>query len=420
MYNKPVPDHDSKCPVLSHTDTDVQDTSKDLDLTKDSDLSKDMKAKLDNSLSVFSCGKSDEKHLEDSDRVEDLLSELSQGRLVEGEAMLEKEAKTEDDVSGNLVNAKEADSVFSEIGTKPTSKLKKGKKLSVSFSIPESDQSPVLDEAKHEPVNLLKDSEKVLEESGDIKEGSKGFCSVQNNENSLKQEDTSSAIDKDKNNEMYVDQVDSDKKMDKLESVSKKYQISDTESDTAGDCHGDKETRIGNIVYLPVTEDQNGEITEKSIKQTQNALSKLSAEEFTCDSNTDKSLAQNSSTKNEEKSVDKTDSSVTSALGPFSPTPHINAFVNYATGFFQKHAQDLKDVKDIKEMPSSKPTEESVKSFDIPVVGVSHGERKRVGKLSRHENLADIEVESAVRLDEKSDLFTLDYKRRYYNVELYV
>lgn len=191
---------------------------------------------------------------------------------------------------------------------------------------------------------------------------------------------------------------------------------------TESSSNGDKETRIGNIVYLPVEEDVNGQVTVQSVEKTANHLSQLSENDFAQISKSDSDLVD-SSLNVMNKEVEKTRSSSTSSLGPFSPTPHLSAFVNYATGFFQRHASDssIKDIKDViidslsdirlpESVIESKESEGFKKEtkVDIPTVSAAlHGRRR--GKMSRHGSAA---VESAITMDDKPNLLTMDYDRK--------
>ena len=178
-----------------------------------------------------------------------------------------------------------------------------------------------------------------------------------------------------------------------------------------GDNDSEDKLKIGNITYLPVRQDSQGQVTLQSVEETQNALSKLSTEAF---EQTSKSETNSSGNvlKSENQDIEKKRSSSTSSLGPFSPSPHLSAFVNYATGFFSR-TESQKDIKDIQDvMPDSK-LEEPKKSFDIPMVAAAPSAAgKRRGKISRHSNTGnkEIEVESAVKMNEKiEDLFSVDY-----------
>ncbi|XP_052765571.1 oxidation resistance protein 1-like isoform X4 [Mya arenaria] len=262
---------------------------------------------------------------------------------------------------------------------------KPNKRLSVSFSLPETDNNT-------SPTRKKPDS--GIEETAEEKDDDKDDTAKRSEDNDKKQEPDNVA-----------------------------------ESNNG-------ETRIGNILYLPVEEDSNGHLTVQAVEKTQNTLSKLSADDFGAISKSDTNIAElGVGEKIENADVEKTRSSSTSSLGPFSPTPHLNAFVNYASGFFQRHASDssIKDLKDVimdtltdsKSSSESKiigKTERSESSSDmdqtdgkkdIPVISAAPTGRKR-GKLSRYSNTAerqDVAVESAVTMDDKPGLFNMDYTK---------
>ena len=181
-------------------------------------------------------------------------------------------------------------------------------------------------------------------------------------------------------------------------------------SDKGDNDSDDKKLQIGNITYLPVREDSQGQVTLKSIEETQHALSKLSTEAFEQTSKPETNLSGNV-LRSESQDIEKKRSASTSSLGPFSPSPHLSAFVNYATGFFSR-TESSKDIKDIHDFMPDSNIEEPKKSFDIPVVAAAPTTAgKRRGKISRHSNMnKEIEVESAVKMTEKiEDLFSVDY-----------
>ena len=176
---------------------------------------------------------------------------------------------------------------------------------------------------------------------------------------------------------------------------------------------GDKKVQIGSIVYLPVEEDSEGHVTLKSLEETQNTLSKLSTEAFEQTSKSETNLA-GSVPKIENQDIEKKRSSSTSSLGPFSPSPHLSAFVNYATGFFSR-TESQKEIKDIQDVIPDAKVEEPKKSSDIPMIAAAPVAGKRRGKISRHSNNnQEVEVESAVKMNEKlEDLFSVDYDSKY-------
>ena len=186
-------------------------------------------------------------------------------------------------------------------------------------------------------------------------------------------------------------------------------------SDKENNDSEDKKLQIGNITYLPVREDSQGQVSLKSLEETQYALSQLSTEAFEQTSKSETNLLGNV-LKNESQDTEKKRSSSTSSLGPFSPSPHLSAFVNYATGFFSR-TESQKEIKDIHDvMPDSK-AEEPKKSSDIPMIAAAPTTAgKRRGKISRHSNTnKEVEVESAVKMNEKiEDLFSVDYDSKYH------
>ena len=367
---------------------------------------------LNKSESVCSCGKgvnSDKLDSVSGDELDSLKlnEELNKGRPDEAHSKEESGDKTLNDnvfSEGNddtdTIDSTVADVDSGGNGTKvkssPRLDSRGQKKLSVSFSLPETD-------------TVSPGKERI----------SPGLETLQDLEDTNK-----TNIDDDKNTvDTGIEQL----------SESAKSQPSDkTQSEDEYSSNGDKETRIGNIVYLPVEEDANGEVTVQSVEKTANTLSKLSVDEFSQISKSDTDLVD-SGLNIENKEVEKTRSASTSSLGPFSPTPHLSAFVNYATGFFQRHASDssIKDIKDVIidslpdiKMPESrldsKDGKEETKS-DIPTVSAAPTGRR--GKMSRHGNLAqpagNVAVESAVTMDEKPDLMTMDYDSKYLTDDIF-
>ena len=192
--------------------------------------------------------------------------------------------------------------------------------------------------------------------------------------------------------------------------LSKVSAVGDIEDKDKEALEDEEKTQIGNIVYLPVREDSEGHVTLKSLEETQNALSKLSTEAFEQTSKSDTNLTGTEPMKSENQDIEKKRSASTSSLGPFSPSPHLSAFVNYATGFFSR-TESQKDIKDIKDVVPEYKTEELKKTSDIPVIAAAPMAGKRRGKISRHSNTnQEIAVESAVKMTEKlEDLFSVDY-----------
>lgn len=364
------------------------------------DLKKMLRNPLNKSESVCSCGKGVNNDKVDSDEEDEtdasrLNEEMNKGRRDEAESV--NDSKESVDNRNDNVFSEETDENISkdntigggsetQVKTSPRLNGRGQKKLSVSFSLPETDSVPLTSKERVSPgLETLLD----LDDSDKTKT------------DDVQDDDTKSGTEQ---------KQSSDDKSDK------------TVSDNGSSSVEDKETRIGNIVYLPVEEDANGEVTVQSVEKTANTLSKLSANEFAQISKSDTDLVD-SSLNVENKDVEKTRSSSTSSLGPFSPTPHLSAFVNYATGFFQRHASDnsIKDIKDVivdslsdLKMPESKVDSKDTKTetkHDIPTIAAAPTGKRR-GKMSRHGNAAPsggVAVENAVTMDEKPDLLTMDY-----------
>lgn len=384
-----------------------------------------LKKPLNKSESVCSCGQGASENLErlekldsemtnieedgkkleevvgkESEEGKDFVTELVDTRLDEGisktsdndgNETLEDSGAVEDKSVGQIEETvdKSSESEEGVPKVKPGTKLAKGqKKLSVSFTLPETDDVAVVSK----------------------KPESEGIHEIESGEN----------VDTGK---VGTSETALDAKIDDSGKAEKQ------------DANG--ETRIGSIVYLPVEEDSNGEVTLKSVEKTQSTLSKLSAEEFAEISKSDSNLAEPSAGKTENREVEKTRSSSTSSLGPFSPTPHLSAFVNYATGFFQRNPSDssIKDIKDVimgsfdsltdsRQIDDSKmdaktlnqnQVGQSERKSDLPVISAAPSGGKKRGKLSRHGDVthANVAVESAVGMDEKAELFNVDYSRKF-------
>lgn len=363
------------------------------------DLKKMLRNPLNKSESVCSCGKGVNSDKVDSDEEDEtdasrLNEEMNKGRRDEAETV--NDSKESVDNRSDNVFSEETDENISkdntigggsemQVKTSPRLNGRGQKKLSVSFSLPETDSVPPPSKERVSP----------------------GLETV---------------LDLDDSDKAKTDELHDDTKSGTEQKPSSDDKGDKTVSDNASSSVEDKETRIGNIVYLPVEEDANGEVTVQSVEKTANTLSKLSATEFAQISKSDTDLVD-SSLNVENKDVEKTRSSSTSSLGPFSPTPHLSAFVNYATGFFQRHASDnsIKDIKDVivdslsdLKMPESKVDSKVTKTetkHDIPTISAAPT-GKRHGKMSRHGNAAPsggVAVESAVTMDEKPDLLTMDY-----------
>ncbi|XP_060560372.1 nuclear receptor coactivator 7-like isoform X4 [Ruditapes philippinarum] len=406
-YPRPEVYHDKACPMAKEKLLSSQktDQSKHSSTSLSENLKNILRNPLNKSESVCSCGKgvnSDKLDSVSGDETDglNLHEELNKGRPDEAHSNGESGDKSMNDnvfSDGNNGDTDTIDNSVEEVdssgnGTRvkssPRLDSRGQKKLSVSFSLPETDTVSPGKEKISPGLETLLD----LEDTG-------------------------------------VTNTDKDKELVDIgnEQESAKSQPSDkTQSDDEYSSNGDKETRIGNIVYLPVEEDANGEVTVQSVEKTANTLSKLSVDEFSQISKSDTDLVD-SGLSIENKEVEKTRSSSTSSLGPFSPTPHLSAFVNYATGFFQRHASDssIKDIKDviIDSLPDLKMPESIIDSkdskdetkFDVPTVSAAPTPAGRRGKMSRHGNLAqpagNVAVENAVTMDEKPDLMTMDYDK---------
>ena len=165
--------------------------------------------------------------------------------------------------------------------------------------------------------------------------------------------------------------------------------------------------RIGNIVYLPVSESSQGEVTAKDIESAQVALSKLSVEEF----EQQKSISQSTSPMDipvVQQSESRSESR-SASFGSFNVAPHLNAFVNYATGLF-KGGSEVKDIGEVIE--DHDPSKENKSKSDIlDLKGKSDMIKQRLFSLGSKEKSdpsgADLEVavENAVKLADKPELF---------------
>nr|XP_022295152.1 oxidation resistance protein 1-like isoform X3 [Crassostrea virginica] len=167
-----------------------------------------------------------------------------------------------------------------------------------------------------------------------------------------------------------------------------------------------KGMRIGSIVYLPVSESSKGEVTAKEIESAQVALSRLSVEEF----EQDKSRSQ--STPLDIPVIQQTNSrpdSRSASFGSFNMAPHLNAFVNYATGLFKSGT----DIKDIGEVTQENNPSNKNKSDILDFKGKSDIIKQRLRSLgSSPKEKSDpsgtdltVAVENAVKLADKPELF---------------
>lgn len=150
------------------------------------------------------------------------------------------------------------------------------------------------------------------------------------------------------------------------------------------------EMRIGNIVYMPVSENSQGGVSEKDIEDIKTTLSRLSMDDF---ENRDRSLSAPIDvpvvTMTSKKEVGQTKSfgSIGGSLPSISP--HINTFVNYATGLFKPDSKA--DIKDVSEMPQELPRHFSSSGTNL--------------SINMTEQDFAVAVESAVKLADKPELF---------------
>ncbi|KAJ8322197.1 hypothetical protein KUTeg_000668 [Tegillarca granosa] len=164
------------------------------------------------------------------------------------------------------------------------------------------------------------------------------------------------------------------------------------------------ELRIGNIVYLPVEEDSKGQITLKAIDDTKSVLTKLSEGEI-------EERARSQSAPVDVPQEKASNRQSIGSFGSFSVSPHLNAFVNYATGFFKSNP-DVKDISDVipdTEVKSSSDNNEAVeKNGDkTSLYDKLHMTVHRHSKNGKSGDLMDLEVavENAVKLADKPELF---------------
>ena len=389
MFPKPEVYHDKSCPLYkarkgSKEILETEDNDADKDDDKISDLKNLAETKRKaygnkKSDSVCSCGGIDsQQKTPDSDKGSD--SDRLGRNSVEAN---DRDVKTEDtsvkerpliDLGESELHSTECDKIsvdFDSLGIisdlEKASSPKSSDTKTVTFSIDDYDTSGIKD--SNSPSEDVFKGDQFLEKSS--------------SESSNKTEPPTSS-DKGDNDLMSNDKDSEDKKL-----------------------------QIGNIVYLPV-EDSQGQVTLKSLEETQNALSKLSTEAFEQTSKSETNLTGNVP-KSENQDIEKKRSASSSSLGPFSPSPHLSAFVNYATGFFSR-TESQKEIKDINEVTEEPKFEEPKKTSDIPVIAAAPTVAgKRRGKISRHGNSnKGIEVESAVKMNEKiEDLFSVDYDSKY-------
>ncbi|XP_062595745.1 oxidation resistance protein 1-like isoform X1 [Saccostrea cucullata] len=190
------------------------------------------------------------------------------------------------------------------------------------------------------------------------------------------------------------------------ESESKPMFFSGNESDRINDPSpvpgtSPNEMRIGNIVYhnLPVSESSKGQVTAKDIENAQVALSKLSVEEF--EQQRSRSTPVDIPVVQQPSQLE----SRSASFGSFNVAPHLNAFVNYATGLFKNS-----EVKDIGEVTQDN---EKGKTDILDIKGKSDMIKQRLRSLgSSPKEKSDpmgadleVEVENAVKLADKPELF---------------
>lgn len=163
------------------------------------------------------------------------------------------------------------------------------------------------------------------------------------------------------------------------------------------------ELRIGNIVYLPVEEDSKGQITLKAIDDTKSVLTKLSEGEV-------EERARSQSAPVDVPLERASNRHSIGSFGSFSVSPHLNAFVNYATGFFKSNP-DVKDISDVipdtNVKPSADGATEKNGNKSSPDDKTVHMMVHRHSKNGKSGDLMDLEVavENAVKLADKPELF---------------
>ncbi|XP_041360796.1 oxidation resistance protein 1-like isoform X3 [Gigantopelta aegis] len=145
------------------------------------------------------------------------------------------------------------------------------------------------------------------------------------------------------------------------------------------------ESRIGNIIYLPVEKNTNGEMVVKATSVTQASAGLLTTTatsgELGGERDSDGGMRSGS------------DSSV-GVRAIKSSAHHLSSFVNYATGLFRSNVDDRTNVKDISEvMGKATPT-------------MSDGSKMAVGVgSSSYKSQPHLEVANAIRLEDKPELF---------------
>ncbi|XP_060065002.1 nuclear receptor coactivator 7-like [Ylistrum balloti] len=146
--------------------------------------------------------------------------------------------------------------------------------------------------------------------------------------------------------------------------------------------------QIGNIVYLPVSEDQQGAITLSDVETAQDRLSKISVDKFEQE---DKSVSEAVDVPGSNK-ASTGDARHSGSFGSFNVSPHLSAFVNYATGLFKTNAE----VKDICEAMSEMETQGKEGVVSTP---------QTENSIQRSTVKSGLEVENAIKLTDKPELF---------------
>ncbi|XP_033727121.1 oxidation resistance protein 1-like isoform X2 [Pecten maximus] len=146
--------------------------------------------------------------------------------------------------------------------------------------------------------------------------------------------------------------------------------------------------QIGNIVYLPVSEDQQGEITLTDVETAQDRLSKISVDKFEQE---DKSVSEPMDVPGSNK-VSSADVRQSGSFGSFNVSPHLSAFVNYATGLFKTNAE-VKDIADVMSEMDTQGEEGAERNAQLD----NNGHKCAVK--------SGLEVENAIKLTDKPELF---------------
>lgn len=146
--------------------------------------------------------------------------------------------------------------------------------------------------------------------------------------------------------------------------------------------------QIGNIVYLPMSEDQQGGITMSDVETAQDRLSKISVDQF---EQRDRSSTDPIDVPDSKMSTAEARLSSGSSFGSFTVSPHLSAFVNYATGLFKTNA----DIKDISEVIPGEENQEDVALMST--------ESEKI--IPRFSGKSGLEVENAIKLTDKPELF---------------